>query len=104
MLKKFPGTGCKSWNAKKYVKCPHSHECVEDLNHCGFDPIGPVNPVDPCPDEDGNKQWKCTDGRCIHKNMVCDGSAQCEDSSDEKKGCELFPDTGMEIFFLNIFI
>ena len=93
----FPNTGCKSWNAKKHVKCPHNNKCVEDLKDCPKDlPTDPVDPTEDtsCPDEDGNEQWRCTDGRCIHKNMVCDGKANCEDSSDEKQGCELFANTG----------
>ena len=85
-------------NGCENVKCPHNDKCVEHLKDC---PIAPTTDnVDPMnetsfPDQDGYDQWGCTDGHLIHKYMVCDGVSNCDDWSDEIKGCKLFPETGM---------
>ena len=55
--------------------------------------------LDQCENEDSeipdtaclvDENWRCTNGQCIGKRFVCDGSKECEDGSDEVEGCELY--------------
>ena len=35
--------------------------------------------------ECGSDQYRCRDGRCIHKSRVCDGLRDCPEGEDERR-------------------
>ena len=107
-------TGCNSWHGRKYVKCPNSHKCVENIaRDCvdfideggGGDPKANLDkdpgPATTCPPNPltGRLQWRCNDGLCIERNTVCDATKNCADGSDETDGCKLYPSTNCSSWF-----
>ena len=91
-------TECNSWNAQKHVKCPHSNQCVKNISTCTADDRPDRENRTSCPNENNQEYWRCNDGRCILRSLVCDGHKTCADHSDENEGCSLFPNTGSETF------
>ena len=70
-------------------KCPHSDQCVPNLDHCTIE--DPTNKNDTlCPVE---TSWRCTNGQCISKEFVCNHEFECEDASDEAEGCQIHKDS-----------
>lgn len=39
--------------------------------------------LDQCP----NTYFKCSNQKCVHDSVVCDGANDCGDFTDESKGC-----------------
>ena len=37
-----------------------------------------------------NHEYKCHDGRCIHKDWLCDGTEDCPFGDDEAPSCRRF--------------
>ena len=44
--------------------------------------------------DDGEEGFACDDGLCIDISGVCNKIPNCDDGTDESKGCDLYPDTG----------
>ena len=90
-------TQCKSWLGEKYVKCSDIDACVayntpdQVAKDCITLRSNQKNQSDAsltCNVKSSNNhpQWRCTDGLCIDRKMVCDGTSDCDDGSDENLG------------------
>ena len=85
-------TGCPSHHGNKYVKCPNSDRCfLESTFDATIDCKETDGPTSDCKTTSGQDGWQCNDGKCIEKQNVCDNNVDCVDSSDEDKGCRLYP-------------
>ena len=78
-------TGCESPGGKKLLKCPLKEKCVENLDDCN---------THKCMKDDGEEGFACDDGLCINISGVCNKITNCDDETDESKGCDLYPETG----------
>ena len=52
-----------------------------------------MEPSIDCRTPEGYAGWRCNDGFCIEKSLLCDSQKDCPDGSDEKEGCQLFPNS-----------
>ena len=97
----LPDTQCKSWNGQKYRKCPNSKDCfLESTFNEERDCSNDINPPSSeCQTADFHAGWKCQDGQCIQKELLCNNKADCDDKSDETLGCDLFPESQCKSWF-----
>ena len=79
----FIETGCKSWYGKRFIRGQPDKVCHEEG----------VEPSTECRTPEGYAGWRCNDGFCIEKSRICDDQNDCSDGSDEKEGCQLFPNS-----------
>ena len=79
----FIETGCKSWYGKRFIRGQPDNVCHEEG----------VEPSTDCRTPEGYAGWRCNDGFCIEKSRLCDSQKDCPDGSDEKEGCQLFPNS-----------
>ena len=79
----FIETGCKSWYGKRFIRGQPDNICHEEG----------VEPSTDCRTPEGYAGWRCNDGFCIEKSRLCDSQKDCPDESDEKEGCQLFPNS-----------
>ncbi len=90
-------TKCNSWGGRKHVECPYSHRCVLNIADCANDKPTDISrdASNSCPDSAGSPgpKWRCDDGLCIPMSNACDGHPDCQDGTDETKGCNLYPNT-----------
>ena len=56
-------------------------------------------PSSECRIADSYAGWKCQNGQCIRKELVCNTKADCTDKSDETLGCDLFPKSQCKSWF-----
>ena len=64
-------------------------DCSNDINP----------PSSECQTADFHAGWKCQDGQCIQKELLCNNKADCDDKSDETLGCDLFPESQCKSWF-----
>ncbi|XP_072121580.1 kunitz-type protease inhibitor 1-like [Mobula birostris] len=82
--KKFTYGGCKA-NQNNFV---NQKECEQACGGVRDDAKSSHRSDLPrCTKECTEQQFKCADNCCIDRNLECDGTSQCRDSSDES-GCE----------------
>ncbi len=72
-------------------------ECPLDSSETtGGEPAFPT--TSSCP-SDLRDPWRCNNGMCIDRSLVCDGRSHCDDGSDEIEGCRMFPEEGCLSWF-----
>ena len=64
-------------------------DCSNDINP----------PSSECQTADFRAGWKCQNGQCIQKELLCNNKADCDDKSDETLGCDLFPESQCKSWF-----
>ena len=83
-------TDCNSWYGRKHFKCPNNDRCVEVNSDCEQETLSLIN----CTTNQGRVGIRCLDGQCLDTQHICNGEKNCMDGSDEREGCNLFPETG----------
>lgn len=94
----------QSFNLSGQFQCKQSKQCIEELYLCdgdhdcsdGSDEAyigrGPCNAVasNNCEHISGgmaNAIFRCDGSRCLRRSVVCDGTPNCNDGSDEAQNC-----------------
>ena len=49
-----------------------------------------VDVLEPLPAKCDSSHFQCSNKRCIHAHLLCDGNDDCGDYSDETLGCNGF--------------
>ncbi len=89
---------CANWTCPGgFWRCMDGHKCIPDDKildghgmECpdGSDEMQQYHIGRPCPEDYYNSYYKCNNTeQCIMMSQVCDGTAQCSDSSDEGDFC-----------------
>ena len=58
--------------------------------------------IDPLAANCDSSHFQCINKRCIHAYLLCDGSDDCGDNSDESLGCNgMYPIRLRNYFYIN---